>query len=148
MAATTAGSFRAYLTPFLDGFLVSRDGPAEGQPLPYVVVQEGTNYAPHPTANGDDGDPGRTLTIQELVQVDVIQQARTQAGGGAPSTEDYDVAEHVMWLCSQSLLPGAPTAVTSVKFQAAHREPIVDNIVRHVITVLVTRDLKKPGGTP
>ncbi len=144
MAATTAGSFRTYLTPLIPGVPVFRDGPAEGQPLPYVVVQEGTNYIPHPTANGDDGDPDRSLTVQELVQVDVVQQARTQAGGGAPNAEDYEIAERVMWLCSQPLVPGpGASALTAVKFQTAHREPIAENIARHVITVLVTRTLQK-----
>jgi hypothetical protein len=144
MAATTAGSFRAYLAPLLDGVPVFRDGPAEGQPLPYVVVQEGTNYAPHPTANGDYGDPNRVVTIQELVQVDVVQQARTQAGGGAPNTEDYQLAERVMWLCSQPVVPGPGSSdIDAVQFTAAHREPITENIARHVITVTVTRTLQK-----
>ncbi|MGW1174554.1 hypothetical protein ACWD4P_12640 [Kitasatospora sp. NPDC002543] len=144
MAATTSGSFRAYLTPLISPVPVFRDGPAEGQPLPYVVVQEGTNYALHPTANGDYGDPNRVVTIQELVQVDVVQQARTQAGGTAPSTEDYQLAERVMWLCSQPVVPAPGSSdMVAVQFQTAHREPIADNAVRHVITVLVTRTLQK-----
>jgi hypothetical protein len=145
MAATTAGAFRAYLTPLIDPVPVFRDGPADGQPLPYVVVQEGTNYLPHPTANGDYGDPARELVIEELVQVDVIQQARTQAAGLAPNAEDYTLAEHVMWLCSQPLVQGPGTSrINGVRFMTAHREPIDDNTTRHVISVLVTRTLQRP----
>ncbi|MFD7410151.1 hypothetical protein [Kitasatospora purpeofusca] len=144
MSATTAGGFRAYLTPLLGGVPVFRDGPAEGQPLPYVVVQEGTNYAPHPGANGDYGDPNRELTIDELVQIEVVQQARTQAGGIAPNVEDYDLGDTVMWLCDQPVVPAPGTSrITAVKFMTAHREPIADNAVRHVITVQVTRTLQK-----
>jgi hypothetical protein len=145
MAATTAGAFRAYLAPLLSDVPVFRDGPADGQALPYVVVQEGTNYIPHPTANGDQGDPAADIVVQELVQVDVIQQARTQAGGLAPSAEDYTLAERVMWLCSQPLVAGPGTSrINGVKFMTAHREPIDDNAVRHVISVLVTRTLQHP----
>ncbi|MFF9643680.1 hypothetical protein [Kitasatospora aureofaciens] len=144
MPQTTAGSFRAYLAPLLPGVPVFRDGPRPGQALPYVVVQEGTNYLPHPTANGDYGDPTRQITIQEMVQVDVIQQARQQAKGTAPDAENYQLAERVMWLCSQPLVPGPGSSqINAVQFTAAHREPITDNVVRHVITVMVTRTLQK-----
>ncbi|WP_369183327.1 hypothetical protein [Streptomyces sp. Y1] len=144
MAQTTAGAIRAYLAPLLGTVPVFRDGPRPGQALPYVVVQEGTNYIPHPTANGDYGDPTRQLTIQEMVQVDVVQQARQQAKGTAPDAEDYQLAERLMWLCSQPLVPGpGGSQLTAVQFMTAHREPIADNIVRHVITVMVTRTLQK-----
>ncbi|KJK55644.1 hypothetical protein [Saccharothrix sp. ST-888] len=144
MPATTSGAFRAFLTAQLGpGVPVFRDGPRPGQLLPYVVVQEGTSYTPHPAVNGDYGDPARELVVQELVQVDVVQQARQQAAGAAPSGEDYTLAERVMWLCSQPRITGPGTShVNGVQLQAAHREPIADNVVRHVITVLVTRTLQ------
>jgi hypothetical protein len=144
MAATTAGAVRAYLTAAGLTVPVLRDGARPGQALPYVVVQEGTNYVPSPTANGDYGDPARELVIQELVQVDVVQQARDQAKGIAPAGEDYQLAERVMWLLSQPTITGPGTsAVTAMRFQSAQRLPAAGNVVRHVITVLVIRTLQK-----
>ncbi|OKJ06823.1 hypothetical protein [Kitasatospora sp. CB01950] len=145
MAATTAGAFRAWLGPQVAPVPVVRDGASPGQPLPYIAVQEGTNYLNHPTANGDYGDPDRDLVIQEMVQVDVVQQARTQDAGGAPNAEDYTLVPRVIRLCSGPFQAGpAGSVVNGVQFISARREPIVDNVVRTSITVLVTRTLERP----
>lgn len=144
MAATTAGAFKAYLEAQGLGVPVFRDGPRPGQALPYIVVQEGIDYVRHPTANGDYGDPGAELVVREMVQVDVVQQARRQAGGSAPSAENYSLAERVMRLCHRPGLTGPGNSqVSGVQLMGARREPIADNGVRHSITVLVTRTLQE-----
>lgn len=141
MAATTSGAIKAHIESLGLGVPVFRDGPRPGQALPYIVVSEGLDITPA-AAQGDYGDPARERVVAEMVQVDVVQAARTPAAGRAPNAEQYGLAERVYAALDGARLPQHPAPVSGVVVREMRRLPIRDNVLRHAITAHVYRQLQ------
>ncbi len=142
MAATTAGAIKAYLEGLSFGVPVFRDGPRPGQEPPYIVVQEAMPITADPRGCGDFGDPAAELTVTEIVNVDLIQQARLKTGpAGTRNTERYGLAEAIAHALHGCALPAHPARVHGVIVQSTDRIPIADNLVRHSTTLAVRRVL-------
>lgn len=149
MAATTAGAIKARLEGLQFGVPVFRDGPREGQGLPYIVVQEGMPAGLDAVANGDFGDPGAEINIVETVVVDLVQQARAKTSATKTrTTERYGLAEAIAHALHGCQLPTHPAPVHAVRVQDIDRIPISDNQVRHSITVQVHRELLREEVVP
>lgn len=148
MSATTSGAIKAYLESLAFGVPVFRDGPREGQDVPFIVVQEGMP-AGLDTGNGDFGDPTADIQIVETVTVDLVQGARAKTGAAtAKNTERYGLAEAVAHALHGCTLPAHPAKVTAVRVQDIDRIPIADNRVRHSITVHIHRTLLRDEVIP
>jgi hypothetical protein len=149
MAATTAGAIKARLESLQFGVPVFRDGPREGQGLPFIVVQEGMPAGLDATANGDFGDPDAEINIVETVVVDLVQQARAKTSATKTrTTERYGLAEAIAHALHGCQLPAHPAPVHAVRVQDIDRIPINDNRVRHSITVQVHRELLRSEVVP
>lgn len=149
MAASTAGAIKARLEGLGFGVPVFRDGPRPGQLPPYIVVQENVSMAADPRGAGDFGDPDAELTVTEIAQVDLIQQARIKTGPTSTrNTERYGLAEAIAHALHGCSLPAHPAPVHGVRVQAVDRIPIADNLVRHSITVELHRVLLREEVVP
>ncbi|OPC79937.1 hypothetical protein B4N89_02340 [Embleya scabrispora] len=138
MAATTAGAIKAHVEALGLSLPMFRDGPRPGQPLPYGVVTEGISIAQPLSSRGDFGDPDAEVVVTEQVQVDLIQQARDSAGR---NTERYDLPGLLYRGLHGAQLTQAPGHVYGVRVLSMGRDPIVDNVVRHVLQLQLDRDL-------
>jgi hypothetical protein len=148
MSATTSGAIKAYVEALGLGVPVFRDGPRPGQAPPYVVVTEGLSAGLAANGNGDFGDPDAPVVIAENVTVDLVQNARAKDGQGARNTERYGLAETIGRRLHGARLTAHPAPVTAVQLQDIDRIPIADNIVRHAIHIVVTRQLLASEVTP
>lgn len=138
MAATTSGAIKAHLESLGLGVPVFRDGPRPGQRLPYIVVTEAVSIAPSTTAAGDFADPDAGVVVSEQAQVDVVQEGRTATGANA---ERYDLPPRVWRALHGAQLVAAPTHVYGCRVLTMTRQPIADNVVRHILTVQLDRAL-------
>ena len=151
MAATMAGAVKGTVETFGLGLAVYRDGAPtrEGKaavPYPHVVVQEGVGQTLD--LHGDYAAPAAHDGTTELVQVTLLQQARRIGPDGSPAevTEDYALADRLtvaLNRCLPELQRHAPWRVYGVRVQSALRSGPTDNIVRHVLTVVVRRDTER-----
>lgn len=142
MAATTAGALKAYIEALGYGIPVFRDGPRPGQAYPYAVVQEGISISLDLPGCGDFGDTDAEITVTEIAQVDVLQQARAKTSPTrTKNVERYALAEAIAHRLHGAALTGHPAHVHGVRVQTLDRIPLADNVVRHAITVELHRTL-------
>lgn len=149
MAASTAGSVKAFIESLGLGVAAYRDGApttdtgAVKAATPYVVVQEGIGY--DASLAGDFGDHTQVHTVTELVQVDLYQSARALASaGGSVNTEDYLLPGRLQAALNGARLgPVGLQRVHGCAVRGGRRWPIRDNIVRHTVDLQVTRELDR-----
>lgn len=147
MAATTSGALKAYLESLGMGLQWYRDGAPKGTKMPYGVITEDIGSTEE--AFGDFGDPNADVPVQELVQLDLYELARSgpSAGGATPVAESYTARDTISRRLRGVRLPAiAGRRVYGVKVQTRQRFPITDNVVRTSWTLLVWRDQIAPGG--
>lgn len=148
MAATMAGAIKATVEALGLGLAVYRDGAPtrDGKVIvsyPHVVVQEAIGLASE--LHGDTGAHDEHGGTSEAVQVTLVQRARRIGADGAPAevVEDYALADRLtvaLNRCTLDLQRHAPWRVYGVRVQSGLRSGPTDNIVRHVLTVVVRRD--------
>lgn len=150
MAATMGGALKATIESLGLGLSAYRDGaPVDQQgevavPYPHVVVQEGIGL--DTDLHGDTDDPAGHLGTRELVQVTLVQQARQVTDGQAVVTESYPLADRLIVAlnrCTRTLQQHAPWRVYGCRVQSALRSGPTDNVVRHVITLAISRDTER-----
>lgn len=148
MAATTAGAIKAYveglglsLSAYRDGAPTNADGTLDTA-YPFVVIQEGIAYDQRQA--GDFGDTTAIQIVDELVQVDLFQEARRLSAGGSVNVELYTLPGQLRAaLHGARIGPIGVQRVSGVVARGGRRWPIADNIVRHTIDLAVTRELNR-----
>lgn len=150
MAATTAGSVKAYveglglsLSAYRDGAPTDADGTITAA-YPHVVVQEGIGL--EVDDSGDFGDQSGPAYVTELVQVDLYMRARTLGGAsGSTNAESYTLPGQLRKRLHGAKLPAVGlNRVYGCRVVGGRRWPIADNIVRHTVDLQVRR----AEGTP
>lgn len=134
MAATTAGTIKAFLEAQGLGISVYRDRAPEGTPRPYVTVSEAISVVPD-----DHGDFGQGETVRELAQVDVWQPWRNPDRSNA---ESYTLTPAVFRALHGATLTAAPTHVYGCRVTGSVRLiEDAENVVHDALTVELSRVL-------
>lgn len=141
MAASMGGAWKAYLESLGWGVPAYRDGkPEDADPVRWLVIQEGIGL--DTDLDGDAEDPASVPTVAELVQIDLLQKARSQVSATRTrSLEDYTLPGKIdrALRLSRALQPFAPWRIYGVTGVTRVRWPISDNLLRHTWTLTVHR---------